>query len=270
MTSDKYRVLIKLSGEALAGDGETTHGKSVFDANVFDSLVSDIADVMQTGKYEICLVVGGGNFVRITQTKPIGVRRVTTDHIGMLATIMNALALRDSLQHRGLPAVVQSAVSLPSFCETINLGDAERHIQAGRIVIFGGGTGNPFFTTDMSACVRAIEMNCGLMMKATKVDGVYSADPVKEKDAQRYRTISYTDVLKQQLGVMDAAAFGLARDHMLPMVVFSMRQRGALLHTLDAMCGFLEDHPSSRLPLAHDPLFAPNFTYIGDCATRTD
>ena len=264
MTEPKQRILIKISGEALGGQHVSNDGnKSVFDPAVFDTLVSDIEAVLAMDKYEICLVVGGGNFVRVTQTIPIGVRRVTSDHIGMLATMMNALALRDALQQRAMPAVVQSAVSLPSFCETVNCERAEQHIAQGRIVIFGGGTGNPLFTTDMAACVRAIEMNCVMMLKATKVDGVYTADPTQSPDAKRYRTLSYADVLKQELGVMDAAAFGLARDHKLPMVVFSMSDRGALQATLAGMDNARNNGGIKSL----FPDDSAVFTVIGDCDT---
>ena len=223
MTSLKYRrILLKVSGEALMGDA----GYGI-DPSTVARIVEDIAEVSRLGA-SIGLVVGGGNIFRGVQLAARGGDRVTGDHMGMLATVMNALALREALAARSVEARVLSGLSMPTVCEPFTQRRALHHLAAGRVVIFAGGTGNPFFTTDTAAALRAAEMGCDALLKATQVDGVYSADPKTDPDAVRYERLSHHDVLVGRLAVMDAAAIALARDNAIPIIVFSINEPGGL------------------------------------------
>jgi uridylate kinase len=220
------RLLLKLSGEALMG--ESTHG---FDMAKATRLARDIAAARQLGT-EIGLVVGGGNIFRGLSGAAQGMPRGTADYMGMLATIMNALALRGVIEAAGAPARVLSAIPMPTVCEPFSADRARHHLAKGRVVIFGGGTGNPFFTTDTAAALRAAELGCDGLAKATQVDGVYSADPKKDPNARRYDTLTYREVLERDLKVMDGAAIALARDNGIPIIVFSIREDGNLVKLL--------------------------------------
>ncbi len=218
----KYkRVLLKLSGEALMGERE--YG---LDPATVDRVAAEIKDVVAEG-VEVCVVIGGGNIFRGVSVAAKGMDRATADYMGMLATVMNALAMQNALEKIGVPTRVQSAIPMSSICEPYIRRRAMRHMEKGRVVIFGAGTGNPFFTTDSAAALRASEMQCNALLKATKVDGVYDADPVKVKDAKRYDKLSYMDVLAQDLQVMDTSAISLARQSNIPILVFSIFNHGA-------------------------------------------
>ena len=220
----KYRrVLLKLSGEALMGD--EAYG---IDPNVIERIASEIADLYRQGT-EIAIVIGGGNIFRGTGLAAAGIDRVTADHMGMLATIMNSLAMQDALERIQLHARVMSALKINQVCEDYIRRRAVRHLEKGRIVILAAGTGNPFFTTDSAASLRAIEIGAELLIKATKVDGVYSADPVKNKDAIRYNSLNYDEVIERKLGVMDTTAVVLCRDNHMPLRVLNMTKPGSLL-----------------------------------------
>lgn len=227
MSAPRYnRILLKLSGEALMGpDAFGYH------AETLNGIVRQIDEVAGLG-VQIGIVVGGGNLFRGATGALAGMERATADVMGMLATVMNALALKDALMMAGIPAHVQTAVTIAHVGEAFERDAAIRHMEAGRVVIFGGGTGNPFFTTDTAAALRAAEIGAELMLKATKVDGVYTADPKKVADARRYEALSYQDVLAQDLRVMDASAIALMRDNQIPIVVFSIRERGNFLKVL--------------------------------------
>ncbi|MFA9387592.1 MAG: UMP kinase [Methyloceanibacter sp.] len=216
------RVLVKLSGEALAG----AKGYGI-DLDVIDPIAKDIAKTAAMGT-KICLVVGGGNIYRGLMAAEGGMDRARADYMGMLATVMNALALQTAIKRVGTPARVLSAIPMPTVCEPYIRDKALDHLEKGRVVIFAGGTGNPFFTTDTAAVLRAAEMECQALFKATQVDGVYDADPVKTPDAKRYDRVSYDEVLKRDLKVMDGAAIALARDNRLPIIVFSIKSQGSL------------------------------------------
>ena len=216
------RVLVKLSGEALAG----AKGYGI-DLDVIDPIAKDIAKTAAMGT-EICLVVGGGNIYRGLMAAEGGMDRARADYMGMLATVMNALALQTAIKRVGTPARVLSAIPMPTVCEPYIRDKALDHLEKGRVVIFAGGTGNPFFTTDTAAVLRAAEMECQALFKATQVDGVYDADPVKTPDAKRYDLVSYDEVLKRDLKVMDGAAIALARDNRIPIIVFSIKSQGSL------------------------------------------
>jgi len=216
------RVLVKLSGEALAGD----KGYGI-DLDVIEPIAKDIAAAADMG-VEICLVVGGGNIYRGLMAAEGGMDRARADYMGMLATVMNALALQTAIERAGPTARVLSAIPMPTVCEPYIRDKALDHLAKGRVAIFAGGTGNPFFTTDTAAALRAAEMECQALYKATQVDGVYSADPKKEPDAKRYVRLSYADVLKQDLKIMDGAAIALARDNRIPIIVFSIKNQGSL------------------------------------------
>ena len=224
----KYkRLLLKLSGEALMGKGP-----SGIDISVVDRLARDIAEAVAAG-CEIAVVVGGGNIFRGLAGAAKGMERATADYMGMLATVMNALALHSALENTTkTPARVLSAIPMPTVCESYIRPKALHHMQRGRVVIFAAGTGNPFFTTDTAATLRAIEMNCDAVAKATQVDGVYDADPRKNPNAKRFDRLSYADVLSRDLKVMDGAAIALARDNGLPVIVFSIDEPGNLLKVL--------------------------------------
>ena len=220
------RILLKLSGEALMGDED--YG---IDPKVINRLAREVIEAQQAGA-EIALVVGGGNIFRGAGLAAGGMDRVTGDHMGMLATVINALAMQDALEKAGGKARVMSALKINDVCEDYIRRRAIRHLEKGRLVIFAAGTGNPFFTTDSGAALRAIEIGADLLLKATKVDGVYDKDPNKHADAVRYDTLSYDQVISQGLEVMDTAAFALARDSDLPLRVFDMGQPGELLKIL--------------------------------------
>ncbi len=220
------RILLKLSGEALMGDED--YG---IDPKIIHRLAAEVMEAQQAG-CEIALVVGGGNIFRGAGLAAGGMDRVTGDHMGMLATVINALAMQDALEKLGAKARVMSAIKINDVCEDYIRRRAIRHLEKGRLVIFAAGTGNPFFTTDSGAALRAIEIGADLLLKATKVDGVYDKDPNKHSDAVRYDSLTYDDVIGQGLEVMDTAAFALARDSDLPLRVFDMSQPGELLRIL--------------------------------------
>ena len=220
------RVLLKVSGEALMGDDQ--YG---INTAVIDRIAQDVKQAADAGS-EICMVVGGGNIFRGLAGAAKGIERATADYMGMLATVMNALALQAGLERVGVSSRVQSAIAMNNVCEPYVRRRAMRHMEKGRVVIFAAGTGNPFFTTDTAAALRAAEMGCDAMLKATNVDGVYSADPKKFPDAVRYESLSYHQVLAQNLQVMDAAAISLSRENRIPILVFSLAQAGALKEVL--------------------------------------
>jgi uridylate kinase len=223
----KYkRLLIKLSGEALMGNG--AYG---IDMAVADRLAGDLVDAVNAGA-EIAVVVGGGNIFRGLQAAAKGMDRATGDYMGMLATVMNALAFQQALTARGADARVMSAIPMPTVCESYVRPRALAHLAQGRIVVFAAGTGNPFFTTDTAATLRAIETSCDAVVKATQVDGVYSADPKKDPSAVRYDRLTYAEVLARDLKVMDGAAIALARDNRLPVIVCAIEEAGNLLKVL--------------------------------------
>ena len=220
------RVLLKLSGEALAGD----KGYGI-DLDVLAPIARDIAAAVASGA-EICLVVGAGNIYRGLIAAAGGMSRARADYMGMLATVMNGLALQTAIETQGVTARVLSAIPMPSVCEAYIRDKALDHLAKGRVVIFAGGTGNPYFTTDTAAALRAAEMGCDALLKATQVDGVYTADPRTNSSARRYDRLSYDDVLKQDLRIMDGAAIALARDNRIPIVVFSIKKQGGLAEVL--------------------------------------
>src|SRR5512145_1711065 len=217
------RILVKLSGEALMGDAD--YG---IDPVFLRRLAGEIRSVRELG-IEIGLVVGGGNLFRGAGLARAGMDRVTGDHMGMLATVMNALALQDALESIDVPTRVMSAVRINQVCEDYIRRRAIRHLEKGRVIIFAAGTGNPFFTTDTAASLRAIEIEADLLLKATKVDGIYDADPVQNPAAKRYERLTYDQVLDQRLNVMDQTAIVLCRDHRLPLRVFNLNEPGALV-----------------------------------------
>ncbi|HVB66749.1 MAG TPA: UMP kinase [Acetobacteraceae bacterium] len=215
------RVLLKLSGEALMAKRE--YG---LDNDMVKAIAADIGDVVALG-VQVCVVIGGGNIFRGVSAAATGMERAQADYIGMLATVMNALAMQAALEARGIPTRVQSAIPMSTVCEPYIRRRAERHMEKGRVVIFAAGTGNPFFTTDTAAALRATEMGCDALFKGTQVDGVYAADPRRDPTAERYEQLTYQDVLANQLAVMDAAAISLARENALPIVVFNIHAPGA-------------------------------------------
>ena len=216
------RILLKLSGEALAGD----KGYGI-DLDVLAPIARDVVAAAASGA-EICLVVGGGNIFRGLMAPEVGMDQARADYMGMLATVMNALALQTAIEREGRAARVLSAIPMPTVCESYIRDKALDHLDKGRVVIFAGGTGNPFFTTDTAAALRAAEMGCHALLKATQVDGVYNADPQKTPNARRYDRLTYDDVLKQDLRIMDGAAIALARDNRIPIIVFSIKSQGGL------------------------------------------
>jgi uridylate kinase len=217
------RILLKLSGEALLGTQQ--YG---IDPPVIHRLASEISDVVQMG-VQIGLVIGGGNIFRGAGLAEAGMDRVTADHMGMLATVINALAMQDALERHGVIARVMSALQIHDVCEDYIRRRAVRHLEKGRVVVFAAGTGNPFFTTDTAASLRAIEIGADVLIKATKVDGIYSADPVKDPNAVRYGALSFDRVLNERLRVMDATAIVMCRDNNLPLVVFNLNNAGDLI-----------------------------------------
>ena len=220
----KYqRVLLKLSGEALMGN--EAYG---IDPEVIDRLAAEISELNKRGA-EVAVVIGGGNIFRGSGLAARGIDRATADHMGMLATIMNSLAMQDALERIEIHARVMSALKINQVCEDYIRRRAVRHLEKGRVVILAAGTGNPFFTTDSAASLRAIEINAELLIKATKVDGVYSSDPVKNNDAIRYETLNYDDVIERKLGVMDTTAVVLCRENKIRLRILDMTKPGVLL-----------------------------------------
>jgi uridylate kinase len=227
MTSPRYkRILLKLSGEVLMGEG----GLAI-DPTVTARVAGEIADAKAQG-YELCVVVGGGNIFRGMAGAARGMDRATGDYMGMLATVMNALAVQNALEQINVETRVQSAIPMASVCEPFIRRRAMRHLEKGRVVIFAAGVGSPFFTTDSGAALRAAEMKCDALFKGTSVDGVYDADPKVVSTATRYETVSYDTVLANNLKVMDASAIALCRDNNIPIVVFNIREPGNLAAVL--------------------------------------
>ena len=220
------KILLKDTGEVLMGDSPFG-----IDMNTVANVAEDIKEIVGTG-VELCLVIGGGNIFRGLAGAAKGMERASADYMGMLATVMNALAVQDALERIGVQTRVQSAIPMATVCEPYIRRRAQRHLDKGRVVIFAAGTGNPFFTTDTAAALRAAEMGCDALFKGTSVDGVYTADPKKDKAAQRYEQLSYLEVLSKDLKVMDASAISLMRENGIPIVVFSIRGRGNLLSVL--------------------------------------
>ncbi len=216
------RVMLKISGESLMGD--LPYG---IDPEMVGTVAKQVKDVAATG-IEVCLVIGGGNIFRGMSGAAAGMERATGDYMGMLATVMNALAMQNALEQLAVPVRVQSALAISAVCEPYIRRRATRHLEKGRVVIFAAGTGNPFFTTDTAAALRASEMNCQALLKGTRVDGVYSDDPEKNKSAKRYERLSYMQVLTDDLRVMDASAIALARENNIPILVFSIKIPGEL------------------------------------------
>jgi uridylate kinase len=215
------RVMLKVSGEALMGNRD--YG---LESATVRRIAEDVRGVVELGA-EVCLVIGGGNIFRGIAGAASGMDRAQADYMGMLATVMNALAMQSALEKQGLPTRVLSAIPMQSLCEPYIRRRAIRHMEKGRVVIFAAGTGNPFFTTDTAAALRAAEMECDALFKGTQVDGVYSADPRKNPKAERYVTLTYLDMLSRDLLVMDAAAISLARENKLPIIVFNIHEPGA-------------------------------------------
>ena len=220
------RVLLKLSGEALMGDDAFGINRATI-----ERMVAEIKEVVETG-VEMAVVIGGGNIFRGMAGGAAGMDRATADYMGMLATIMNALALQDAMKHAGLEARVQSALRIDQVVEPYIRPRAMRHLSEGKIVIFAAGTGNPFFTTDTAAALRGVEIGAEVVLKATKVDGIYTADPKKDPNATRYSDITFDEAISKNLGVMDATAFALCRDQKMPIKVFSIFKEGGLMRVI--------------------------------------
>ncbi|GAA7605015.1 uridylate kinase [Helicobacter pylori] len=221
------RVLVKFSGEALAGDNQFG-----IDIHVLDHIAKEIRSLVENA-IEVGIVIGGGNIIRgVSATQGGIIRRTSGDYMGMLATVINAVAMQEALEHIGLDTRVQSAIEIKEICESYIYRKAIRHLEKGRVVIFGAGTGNPFFTTDTAATLRAIEIGSDLIIKATKVDGIYDKDPNKFKDAKKLDTLSYNDALIGDIEVMDDTAISLAKDNKLPIVVCNMFKKGNLLQVI--------------------------------------
>jgi uridylate kinase len=221
------RILLKLSGEALMGDKQ--YG---IDSERLSEYADEIKEVVDKG-IEVAIVIGGGNIFRGVSGAAMGMDRVQGDFMGMLATVINGLALQSALEYKGVQTRLQSAIKINEVAEPFIRRRAIRHLEKGRVVIFGGGTGNPYFTTDSAAVLRAIEIEADVILKGTRVDGIYTADPEKDKDATKFDTISFQDVLKKGLKVMDTTAFTLSQENSLPIVVFDMNKRGNLLKIVD-------------------------------------
>jgi len=228
----KYkRVLLKLSGEALMGD--QSFG---IDPAIIERTAAEVAALIKNG-VQVAIVIGGGNIFRGVSLSAAGMDRATADHMGMLATVINSLAIQDGLEHHGLKARVMSALPIHQVCEDYIRRRAIRHLEKGRVVIFAAGTGNPFFTTDTAASLRGVEINADIVVKGTKVDGVYDADPAKNKSAKLYEHLVYDEVIKNKLAVMDTTAIVLCRDNDIPIRVFNMNKEGALMRVV---CGEAE------------------------------
>ena len=223
MTTPKYkRVLLKLSGEALVGNK-----KYGIDDTIIKEFASQLSQI-QKQKIELIIVIGGGNFFRGSDLEKIGIQRVTADHMGMLATVINSLALQSSIEQLNIECRVMSSITIDAVCEKYIKRKAERHLEKGRIIILAAGTGNPYFTTDSAASLRAIELNAQIMLKGTKVDGIYDKDPVKYSNAVLYKSISYSDILKKNLEVMDATAVVMCKENNMPLKVFNILKKGNL------------------------------------------
>lgn len=232
MTPKFKRVLLKLSGEGLAGESKTG-----IDTNVIRELVTQISRVVALG-VQVCIVVGGGNFFRGAKNATADMDRSVADQVGMLATVMNALALKAALLKKSVKTVIYSGFAVPQACETYQFEKALQDMEQGSVIIFAGGTGSPYFTTDTGAALRAIEMHCDVLLKATQVDGVYSDDPRSNPNAERYENISYADVLAKHLNVMDMAAISMAADNKLPVMIFALKEPEALVK---AVCGEIKN-----------------------------
>jgi len=219
-TAKYNRVLLKVSGEALMGD--KSYG---IDVAMTDKIAAEVKQAVDKG-VEIALVIGGGNIFRGLSAAASGIERATADYMGMLATVMNALAMQSALERQGLDTRVMSAIPMTTVCEPYIRRRAQRHMEKGRVVIFAAGTGNPYFTTDTAAALRAAEMDCDALLKGTQVDGVYDSDPKSNPDAKRYDTLTYHKVLSDDLRVMDAAAVTLMRENSIPIIVFSLHEKG--------------------------------------------
>ena len=226
------RVLLKISGEALMGEQEFG-----LDPVVVQRVADEIKSVLKLG-VEVCVVIGGGNIFRGVSGAATGMERATADYMGMLATVINALSLQSALEQKDVQTRVQSALPISAVCEPYIRRRAVRHMEKGRVVIFAAGTGNPFFTTDTAAALRATEMGCDALLKATKVDGVYTADPVKDPKAVRYERLSYMECLSKDLKVMDASAISLARENRIPILVFSIHNHGAFAEVVQGLGRF--------------------------------
>jgi uridylate kinase len=220
------RVLLKISGEALMG-----HREFGLDPDTVTRIAGEVKMAVTHGA-ELCLVIGGGNIFRGIAGAAQGMQRASADYMGMLATVINALAMQNALEQQGVQTRVQSAIPMATVCEPYIRRRAQRHLEKGRVVIFAAGTGNPFFTTDTAAALRASEMGCQAIMKGTKVDGVYSADPMKDPKAERFQKLTHLEVLSRDLKVMDAAAVSLARENRIPILVFSIHKPGGLAEVL--------------------------------------
>ena len=233
------RVLLKVSGEALMGS--QSYG---IDVGTVERIAADVKEAVNAG-VQVCLVIGGGNIFRGLSGAAAGIDRATADYMGMLATVLNALAMQAALERVDLPTRVQSAIPMMSICEPYIRRRAIRHMEKSRVVIFAAGTGNPFFTTDTAAALRAAEMSCDAMMKATQVDGVYSADPKRDNAAERFDFLTYHDVLARDLKVMDASAISLSRENGIPIIVFSIHERGNLTSVLrgEGRCTVIGEKP---------------------------
>ena len=230
------RILLKLSGEVLMGD--QSYGLS---PPTIQRIAGELKDVYDSG-VQLCLVIGGGNIFRGLSASAQGMERTTADYMGMLATVMNALAMQSALENKDIPTRVLSAIPMDQICEPYIRRRAMHHLEKRRVCIFAAGTGNPYFTTDTAATLRASEMACDAIMKATQVDGVYDKDPNKHTDATRYDTISYDDILHKNLKVMDAAAIALARDNDLPIIVFNLKEKGAMMRVINNQGCFTRVH----------------------------
>ncbi|SLN53981.1 UMP kinase [Oceanibacterium hippocampi] len=244
MSADpKYkRVLLKCSGEALMADGTTG-----IDNDTVERIAAEIASVSRLD-VEVCVVIGGGNIFRGVSASTHGMARASADYMGMLATVMNALALQNAIERLGIETRVLSAIPMASVCEPYIRRRAMRHLEKKRVVIFAAGTGNPFFTTDTAAALRAAEMGCDVLLKGTQVDGVYSDDPLRNPDAIRYERLDYMDVLSQDLKVMDASAISLARENNIPILVFSIQKPGAFSDVLTGVgrCTIIEQRKEEK------------------------
>jgi uridylate kinase len=231
------RVLLKVSGEALMGDEPFG-----IDLNTVDRIAGEVKDATDIGT-EVCLVIGGGNIFRGLSGAAKGMERASADYMGMLATVMNALAMQNALERLDVDTRVQSAIPMTTVCESYIRRRAIRHMEKGRVVIFAAGTGNPFFTTDTAAALRAVEMNCNALFKGTQVEGVYTADPKLDPNAERYDSLRYIDVLAKDLKVMDASAVSLSRENGIPIVVFSIHTKGGFVQVLngEGPCTIISD-----------------------------
>ncbi len=223
------RILLKMSGEALVGDGTST-----IDPKVLDRLAKEIFEVHRMG-VQVGIVIGGGNFFRGQALSEAGINRITGDHMGMLGTLMNSLALRDALEKISLPVRILSAIPMSGSVDHFNRRKAIHHLQSNRVVLFAAGTGNPLLTTDSAASLRGIEIDADIVLKATNVDGVFSADPAKDSSATLYKHLTYQEALEKELAVMDLAAFCQCRDHNMPLRVFNINKPGALMRVVSSL-----------------------------------